>query len=118
MTKEELVKYLVANFTDKEGNLKLLGLDFRGLGLKRIQFEAWKMDCDYLSRHHYVKGNVKQDSLDIEGDLFQGFQAVSKDIVQDRNYAENIYQGKNDIRKNSYYQKDKISGRKFDTTDW
>ena len=118
LTNEELVKLLVANFTDEDGNLKLFALDFRGHGLKRIHFEHWQIDCDFLSRMHHIKGEVQQDGHRVGGDLYQQNQDVSGDIVQDRNYAKNLYQGSNEVRKNLYFKKDKVEGHKFDTTEW
>lgn len=64
MSKEELVKFLVDNFIDEDGDLDLSGLDFSNFY------------GDILINKMKVNGSLHQDFQKVGGTLFQGGQKV------------------------------------------
>lgn len=82
MTKEELVKLLVANFKDGYGNLDLSGLDFTNESIKSVDISRMKAKGDLYQNFQEVGRNLFQDQQEVGITLYQCSQKVGKNIDQ------------------------------------
>lgn len=89
MTKEELVKLIYKNFYNEENNcIDLSGLDFTP-----------------------YKCNVYTHQMKVDGDLSQGLQDVTKDLLQGSCQAKGtLYQVGQKVGKNLHQENQKVNG--------
>ena len=71
MNKKELVKFLIKNFTNANGNLDLSQLDFSDF------------DGNISISRMKVKGNLYQDLQKVKGNLYQREQKVEGNLISD-----------------------------------
>ena len=79
MTKKELVKFLVDNFTDEDNRLDLSGLDFRDYELVTVEISKMKVNGSLFQSYHEVNGNLFQRSHKVSGSLLEGFSTYGED---------------------------------------
>ena len=75
ISNEELVKFLIENRTDDDGDLDLMDLDFSNFE-GNIYISGMKVNGDLNQDNQCVKGNLYQDNQQVEGNLFQYCQKV------------------------------------------
>ena len=104
ITKEDLVKYLVANFKNEKGIIDLSGLNFKGedicgVDISRMQVGGrlnqgnQEVDGDLYQGRQKVKETLTQNQQNVEGSLWQDYQKVEGNIFQSsQNAGENIFQ--------------------------
>ena len=85
MTKEELVKYLVANFKDEKGYVDLSGLDFTDEDIRGVKINLMKVDGDLNQCCQMVSGDLEQGHQMVDGCLFQTTQMVKGCLYQHSN---------------------------------
>ena len=81
MTKQELVKLMVDNFSNKIGYLDLSGLDFSEYDCN-VDTSRMKVAKHLYQEQQDVKGDLYQEQQDVKGDLYQGEQKVGEDLFQ------------------------------------
>ena len=87
MTKEELVKLMIDNFSNENGYLDLSGLDFS------------EYDCDINIGHMKAPKNLFQDCQAVKSSLFQDDQNVVGDLNQSGNIVRgNLYQDLQEVQ--------------------
>ena len=93
MNKKELVKFLIKNFTNANGNLNLSKLDFSdfdgNISISRMKVkgnlyqDCQKVEGDLYQDCQEVKGNLFQGCQEVKGDLWQNSQEVKGDLISD-----------------------------------
>ena len=85
ITKEELVKYLVANFKDEKGYVDLSKLDFTKEDIRGVKTNLMKVDGDLNQCCQMVSGDLDQGYQMVEGSLYQSNQMVKGYLSQHSN---------------------------------
>lgn len=85
MTKEDLVKLLVANFKNEKGYVDLSKLDFTNEDIKGVKINLMKVDGDLNQCCQMVSGDLRQGYQMVEGSLFQSNQMVEGYLCQHSN---------------------------------
>jgi hypothetical protein len=103
MTKQELVKFLVANLKNEQGYVDLTGLDFTKEDIDCVIISEMKVDGDLYQEDQTVKGDLWQDEQEVEGDLTQNRQQVQGRVMQ--NYQRvrgNLIQNRHKVKGELY----------------
>ena len=109
MSKEELVKFLVDNFIDEDGDLDLSGLDFSeydcdiNIGHMKVSRDLYQNYQDVklgLFQNNQKAGNILlQSEQEVGGSLFQGGQKVEGNLHQGHQTVQgDLYQGGQEVR--------------------
>ena len=88
MTKQELVKLLVANFKNEKGYVDLSGLDFTNEDIKGVEIDLMKVNGDLCQSMQTVSGDLLQGFQIVEGVLSQSNQTVKRYLFQDSQKVE------------------------------
>lgn len=75
-SKEELKKYLLENYKDKNGDLNLSNLDFSDFD-GDIYIYNLKVKKNLIQSHQNVEGSLYQDCQTVKGNLDQSKQSVT-----------------------------------------
>ena len=89
MPNDELIKFLVENRKDENGNLDLANLDL-SKDFKNVYFDGMKVEGDLCQNFQTVGGNLYQDSQTVGNDLCQGHQTVGGDLYQNSQTAKRM----------------------------
>ena len=101
LTKDELVKLLIDNFTDENGNLDLSNLNFGDFD-GHIYINNMQAKRDILQDGHYTFGDIYQYSHENKGSIYQGSHVNQDDIYQSHhentgNVAQHKHKNHGDI---------------------
>lgn len=80
-TIEEVRDWLIANRTNRYGDLDLCGLDFSRVK-GNVDISSMKVSHTLCQDRHEVKGDLFQGDQKVEGDLLQGGQKVEGILEQ------------------------------------
>ena len=87
----ELRDYLLENYVDKYGDLKISGLDFS------------EFDGDIVVSGMKAKGDLVQNNYEVKGSLYQSWHKVGGDLYQSRHKVKgDLTQHEHDVKGNYY----------------
>ena len=81
MNRKELVKFLIENFTDVDGDLDLRNLDFSDFE-GNVLISGMEVKGDLKQSRQIVRGILYQERQQVQGDLMQDCQEVNGDLWQ------------------------------------
>lgn len=121
MTKKELVKLLVENFTDEYGALDSSGLDFTEFNCS-VDISHMKVSGTLVQNNQKVQGDLFQNNQEVQGSLYQSNQEVRKNLFQRNQYVEgdlsqcdqkvqgHLFQSNQDIQGNLWQNEQSVQG--------
>ena len=84
MTKQELIKIIKDNFTNKYGDIYLIDLEFD----TNVCISGMKVEGDLHQDRQRVRGDLYQSGQRVRGHLYQDSQRVRGDLHQDSQEVE------------------------------
>ena len=110
MNKKELVKFLIKNFTNANGNLDLSQLDFSDFD-GNISISRMKVKGDLHQDWQKVEGDLYQDCQEVEGNLYQNSQEVEGNLYQDCQEVEgDLHQSWQEVNGDLYQRDQEVKG--------
>lgn len=110
MTKKELVKFLVDNFTDEDNRLDLSGLDFSEYEVN-VNISEMKVNGVLYQRMHEIKGDIYQNYHVVKGNLNQKSHKVNGELLQGEHEVDGyISQSYHKVNGNLFQRNHKVSG--------
>ena len=97
MNRKELVKFLIENFTDVDGDLDLRNLDFSDFE-GNVLISGMEVKGDLKQSRQIVRGILYQERQQVQGDLMQDCQEVNGDLWQsDQEVQGDLYQSDQEV---------------------